>query len=189
MLNNIITIDETCVRAYEPELKRQSPELRHEGSSRRQKFRQNPSPVKLMVILAYDVHGVILCHFGSHGETVHAQYYATYLQNHLPCPVRRKRPHLQNVNLFYDNASPHKAICVRDLLRRWRWEVLEHPTYPPDLIAPLHGHRIRIRDDIAIAVRCLIITNFSHGEADGIRRLPHRWQRTIDSLGDYFESL
>ena len=31
--------------------------------------------------------------------------------------------------------------------------------------------------------------NFSHGEADGIRRLPHRWHRAIDSLGNYFEAL
>ena len=53
LLNNIITIDETWVRAYEPELKRQSAEWRHEKSPRRQKFRQNSSPVKLMVILAY----------------------------------------------------------------------------------------------------------------------------------------
>ena len=36
LLNNIITIDETWVRAYEPELKRQSAEWRHEGSPRRQ---------------------------------------------------------------------------------------------------------------------------------------------------------
>ena len=61
LLNNIITIDETWVRAYELELKRQSAEWRHEGSPRRQKFRQNPSPVKLMVILTYDIQGVILC--------------------------------------------------------------------------------------------------------------------------------
>ena len=61
MLNNFITIDETWVRAYEPELMRQSAEWRHEGSPRSQKFRQNPSPVKLMVILAYDIQGVILC--------------------------------------------------------------------------------------------------------------------------------
>ena len=72
LLNNIITIDETWVRAYEPELKRQSAEWRRQGSPRRQKFRQNPFPVKLMVILAYDVQGVILCHFVSHGETVNA---------------------------------------------------------------------------------------------------------------------
>ena len=46
MLNNIITIDETWVRAYEPELKHQSAEWRHEGSLRRLKFLQHPSPVK-----------------------------------------------------------------------------------------------------------------------------------------------
>ena len=98
------------------------------------------------------------------------------------------------------NDTPHKAICVRDLLRSWSWVVLEHPPYPPDhspcdydlnpqLKALLRGHRLRTRDDIAIAVRRLIMANFSHGEADGIRRLPHRWKHTTDSLGDYFEGL
>ena len=200
MLNNFITIDETWVRAYEPELKRQSAEWRQEESPRRRKFRQNPSPVKLMVILAYDVQGVILCHFVPHSETFNAQYYATYLQNHLHRAVRRKRPQLQNVIILHDSATPHKLICMRDLLGRWRWEVLEHPLYSPELSpydyylipklkAPLCGHRFRTRDDISIAVRRLIMTNFSHGEADGIRRLPHGWQRTIDSHGDYFEGL
>ena len=90
--------------------------------------------------------------------------------------------------------------CVRDLLRRWRWEVLEHKLYSPDLSpcdydlipklkAPLRGQRFRTGDEIAIAVRRSIMTNFSHGEADGFRRLPHRLQRTIDSLGDYLEVL
>ena len=138
--------------------------------------------------------------FVPHSETVNAQYLAAYLQNHLRRAVRRKQPQLQNVITLHDNSTPHKAICGRDLLRRWRWEGLEHPPYSPDLLpwdydlipklkAPLHGHRFRTRDDIAIAVRCLIMTNFSHGEADGICQLPHHWQRTIDSLGDYFEGL
>ena len=81
-----------------------------------------------------------------------------------------------------DNATPHKAICVRDLLQRWRRELLEHPPYSPDLSpcdydlisklkASLRGHRFRTRDDIAVAVRRLIMTKFSHGKADGIRRL------------------
>ena len=113
---NIITIDETWVRAYEPELKHQSAEWKHEGSLQKQKFRQNPSPVKLMVNLAYDVQGVILFHFVPHGETVNAQYYAPYLQNYLHRTVRRKWPQLQNVIILHDNATPHKAICVRDLL-------------------------------------------------------------------------
>ena len=121
------------MRAYEPELKYLSAEWRHEGSPRRQKILQNPSPVKLMVILACDVQGVILCHYVPHGETVNAKYYAAYLQNHLRRAVRRKRPQLQNAIIFLDNATPHKAICIRNLLRRWRWEVLEHSPYWPGL--------------------------------------------------------
>ena len=50
------------------------------------------------------------------GETVNAQYYAAYLQNHLNRAVRHKWPQLQNVIILHDNATPHKAICVSDLL-------------------------------------------------------------------------
>ena len=78
--------------------------------------------------------------------------------------------------------------------------MLEHRPYSPDLSlwdydlihklkAPLCGHIFRTRDDIAISVRRLIMTNFSHGEADGIRRLPYHLQRTISGLGDCFEGL
>ena len=151
-----------------------------------------------MVILAYNVQWVILCHFVPDGETVKVLYYAVYLQNHLRRAVRRKRPQLQNVIILHDDATPHKAICARDLLWSWMWEVLDHPACSPDLSpcdyefipklkAQLRGYRFRTRDDIVIAVRRLIMTNFSHGEVDGIRRLPRRWQRTRDSLGNYFE--
>ena len=125
--------------------------------------------------MAYDVQGVILCHFVQHGETVNAQNYAADLQNHL-CHADRR------VIILHDNSTPHKAICVRDLLRRLRWEVLEHPPYSPNLSpcdydlvpklkAPLREHRFRTRDDIAIAVRRLIMTNFKHGEAEGSAQL------------------
>ena len=138
--------------------------------------------------------------FLPHGEAVNAQYYAAYLQNHLRRAVRRNRPQLQNVIILHDNATPHKAICVRYLLRRWRWEVLEHLPHSSDLSpcdydlipkskAPLSEHRFRTRDDIFTAVRRLSMTNFSHGETVGFRLLAHRWQRTIYSLGDYFEGL
>ena len=33
------------------------------------------------------------------------------------------------------------------------------------------------------------MSKFTHGEAGGIRRFPHRWQRTVDALEDYFDSL
>ena len=198
MLNRIIAIDETWARAYEPELKRQSAEWRHHGSPRKHKVRQNPSPVKLMVILAYDIRGIILCHFVPHRQTVNAAYYHAYLQNNLRRAIRNKRPELlDNAIILHDNATSHTADIVKTRLQRWRWEVLDHPPYSPDLSpcdfdlipklkAPLRGRRFHTREDIANAVR-REIARLDNGAADGIGRLPHRWQRTVDCLGDYFE--
>ncbi|GFY39119.1 uncharacterized protein TNIN_408651 [Trichonephila inaurata madagascariensis] len=81
-------------RAYELELKRQSAEWRHAGSPRRQKVRQNPSSVKLMVIVAFDVRGVLVCHFVPHGRTVTAQYYMDFLVRQVQRGVRDKCPDL-----------------------------------------------------------------------------------------------
>ena len=33
------------------------------------------------------------------------------------------------------------------------------------------------------------MSKFTHGEADGIRRFPHHWPRTLDTFGDNFEGL
>ena len=33
----------------------------------------------------------------------------------------------------------------------------------------------------------LQMSKFTNGEAGDIGRLPYRWQRTVDALGDYFE--
>ena len=114
-----------------------------------------------------------------HGETVHAQYYAAYLQNHLRRAIRRKRPQLQNV-IFCMLILLHprrfvSGICY-DVGGGKYWSSHHTPDLSPcdyDLIsklkAPLRGHRLRTRNDIANAVRRLIVANFSHGEADGIR--------------------
>ena len=141
-----------------------------------------------------------MCHFVLHGETLNVQYYAEHLQNHLRRAVRRKWSQLQNVIILHDNALHIRrfvsGICydagggkywsIHHTCRTFRLVIMIYSLKLKDL---LRGHRFYTRDDIATAVRRLIMTNFGHGEADGIRRLPHRWQRTIDSLGDYFEGL
>jgi Transposase. len=54
------------------------------------KFHQNPSPVKLMVIVAYDISVVIVCPFVPHGRTMAADYYRSFLQRQLRHAVREK---------------------------------------------------------------------------------------------------
>ena len=38
---------------------------------------------------------------------------------------------VHNAIILHDNARSHSAAAVTDLLRRWQWEILEHPTYSP----------------------------------------------------------
>ncbi|PSN35492.1 hypothetical protein C0J52_22305 [Blattella germanica] len=56
----------------------------------------------------------------------------------------------------------------------------------PKLKALLRGRRFHAREDIAHAVQRNIV-RLNNGVADGISHLPHRWQRAVDCLGNYFE--
>ena len=186
-LSQIIAINEFWPWAYKPELKHQFMEWRHVESPRSQKFHQIPSQVKLMVIILYD--SVIVCHFVLHGRTVTAQYYKDFLVQQVSCGIRDKCPDLVDYAIIlHDNARPHKAECVWQLLRRSGWEELEYPLCSPsispcgfDLIPkikePLHGRWFATREDIANAV-CQQVTRFTlsaaNAEADGIQFLPHR---------------
>jgi transposase len=45
-----------------------------------------------------------------------------------------KQQHLSATDpiILHDNARAHPADAVEALLRRYRWEILEHPPYSPD---------------------------------------------------------
>jgi len=62
-LYRIVTIDETWVRDFEPELKSQSNEWRSPASPRPKKFRRAQSQFKQMMIFAYDHRGIIMTEF------------------------------------------------------------------------------------------------------------------------------
>jgi hypothetical protein len=85
--------------------------------------------------------------------------------------------------ILHDVTRAHTADAVVDLLRHWRWEILKHRPYSPDIRAcnydlfakmkdPPRGTRYSTREEIIGAVgRSLLDINRS-GRADGVRRLP-----------------
>ncbi|PSN42895.1 hypothetical protein C0J52_23444 [Blattella germanica] len=87
-----------------------------------------------------------------------------FLEHHLRPALRRKRYFMvQHPIILHDNARCHTAAAVRDLLRRWQWEILEHPPYSPDMSPcdydlfskvkePLRRNRYNTREAIIHAV-------------------------------------
>ena len=87
-----------------------------------------------MLIMFWDMQGVIPQKFQPHGENVNAASYCTTLQE-LQQVIHRKQPGLltKGVILLDDNAHPHTARVTQELLGTFHWDWLEHPPFSPDL--------------------------------------------------------
>ena len=117
-LLNVITGDETCVYAYDPETKTQSSQWRSPGSPRPKKARQVRSYIKSMLICFFDQKGIVHKEFVPLGQTVNAAFYIEVLRR-LRENVRRTRPdQWQNKTwlLHHDNAPAHAALLTQRFL-------------------------------------------------------------------------
>jgi hypothetical protein len=86
----------------------------------------------------------------------------------------------------------------KNLVQHWGWEVLAHPPYSPDL-APcdyclfsrvkehLWGKRFESEDNINTAVTASLKHPTKDEYRAAIDRLPRRWEKCVDSTGDYIE--
>ena len=128
-LSRIVTIDETWVRSYEPELKSQASEWHAPNSRRPAKFWRTQGKLKMLMIFAYDIHEILTSHWVLTSQTVNGKYYREYLR-----PAIRKKPsELLRAGpiILHDNAMPHISQGVTSLLCSYGWEKLAHPAYSP----------------------------------------------------------
>ena len=91
-LNRIVTVDETWIQDFEPQMKSQSSQWKHATPSRPKKCRCQQSKVKLMIIMAYDKNGVIATDRVPPGSTVTAAYNRKFLQDVLLPKICQKSP-------------------------------------------------------------------------------------------------
>ena len=113
-LSRIVTIDKTWVRSYEPELKSQASEWHTPNSRRPAKFRRTEGKIKMLMIYAYNIHGILTSHQVPNGQTVNGKYYRKYIQKYLRPSIRKKRPELLKAGpiILHDNATPHVSAWV-----------------------------------------------------------------------------
>ncbi|GFV05067.1 histone-lysine N-methyltransferase SETMAR [Trichonephila clavipes] len=77
------------------------------------------------------------------GTTINAAAYCQTLKRLRRAIQNKRRGMLTNgVRLLHDNARLHTALVTKALLKEFKWEVLGHPPYSPDL-APSDFHLFR----------------------------------------------
>ncbi len=103
--------------------------------------------------------------------------------------------------LHMDNAPAHRARLTHLFIERMRINIMPHPPYSPDIAPsdfwffpalkkPLRGTRHfslnALEDAVDEQIGRIPSEKFHHCILDA---WPRRWQRCIDSEGEYFEGL
>ncbi|UYV66139.1 hypothetical protein LAZ67_4000414 [Cordylochernes scorpioides] len=115
-LNSVVTGDESWMFEYDPESKRQSCAWHTKSSLRPKKARMSKSRIKTMIIVFFDIRGIVHC----------AQEIET--------PFARVRTDIKDtVKLHHDNATSHTAFIITNFLARSNTPVIPHPPFSPDL--------------------------------------------------------
>ena len=134
-LTSIVTCDESWIHHYDPLSKRQSSVWKRSNSPPPKKYRSSLSAGKVMLLLFFDAHRMILQHWVPRAQTVNGDYYANILKTHLRGAMRKKRLDLLKKQWFLlqDNAWPHTTAVALAELTEIGGTALKHPPYSPDL--------------------------------------------------------
>ena len=200
LLQNVITCDKTWIFQYDPETKRQSMHWKSPASPRKKKARMSKSKFKAMMIVFYDIKGIIYINWVPQGQTVNQVYYKDVLTT-LRERVRRRRPEMWKNGswiLHQDNAPAHNALSVKTFLAKHKIPVMEHPPYSPDLApcdfflfpkvkSALKGTRFESVE----AVKAKATELLNSISEDELQHCFHEWknrmERCRDRGGEYIE--
>jgi hypothetical protein len=114
---NLITGDESWMYGYNPETKVQSSQWKTLNSPRPKKARQSKASAKVMLIVFFDLEGIVRSEFVPSGTAVNFAYYKGVLER-LRNDVRRKRPQkfANGFVLHHDNAPCHTSLLIHQFL-------------------------------------------------------------------------
>ena len=154
---------------------------------------------KIMASVFWDRKGILQVDFMPRGTTIKAAAYIDTLTR-LRRAIQNKRRGMlsRGVCLLHENARPHSAHVTTALLEKFKWDILDHPPYSPDL-APrnfqlflhLKKHLAGKKFDDDDEVQEEVITWFKGLAADfydsGIQKLLPRLNKCLDNAGEYVE--
>lgn len=193
----IVTGDETWVLYDNPDNKKQWI-AKHQSPAMVPK--RNIHSKKQMLCVWWDMKGILHHELLNPRQTITADLYQEQLKR-VQQAILEKRSYngkgARPTILLHDNARPHTARSAVKTISELGWETLTHPAYSPDL-APSDYHLFR---DMKLKLRGTTFTSPNEVEngvlsyfdskdpkfySNGIKKLPLRWQKVIESNGNYF---
>jgi len=152
-----------------------------------------------MMIVFFDLDGIMLAEFVPRNTTVYSEYYKGLL-GRLRNDVRRKRPEKWANSFFLhrDNSPCHASLMVWQFLSNENITMCPHPPYSPDL-APCYfwlfpkvkmtmkGKHLELIQDIEAATTAQLKTLTKEDFQNCFRKWQERWDKCVRSGGEYFE--
>lgn len=199
-MNTIITGDEFWMYGYDPETKSQLSQWKHSTSPRPKKAHQVRSNVKVMLTAFFDSHGMVHHKYAPQDQTITKEYYKDVLRC-LRDAVWRKRPELwstRNWRLHHDNAPAHSSHLIHTFLAKNQTPMVQQTPYSPDMAPcdfwlfpklkrPLKGKLFQTREDIMPATTEELNSIPKGAFSECFQQWWHRWDKCVESQGDYFE--
>lgn len=194
LLERTLSIDETWVALYMEPSHDQRGVWIGRGEAPPHVPRESRNAEKRMLIMALDYNGIAFYKLLPHKTTVDANLYMQFLCDYIPTWLVGKS--FRRPVLHHDNARPHKARIVTDLLREKEISTWYQPPYSPD-ISPLDydcfhklkrklkGVHHRSWEQFEYVLKEVVEQLNNTQACLGVRELPDRWQRVIDSEGQY----
>lgn len=194
-LDRIVTGDEKWI-LYNNVQRKRSWKLSGEGAEPISKAGLHP--VKVLLCVWWDAKGIIYYELLQQGQTIDADKYCDQLVK-LDAAIKLKRPILANrkgVIFHHDNARPHVAQQTLQKLRQFKWEILPHPPYSPDM-APSDYHLFRSLQNSLNGCKYKSLAevenhlkNFFGNKPtsfykNGINKLLKRWEMIVENNGNY----
>jgi len=133
-LSRLVTMDETWLYHYDPEIQQQSMESRHSGSPRPKNFRVQESARKVLASIFWDQDGILLIDYLPTGQTTNTKYYSSLLVQFKDI-LKEKRcaKFTKEVLFLHNNAPAHRALATQNKQAYLGFQCLDHPPYSPDL--------------------------------------------------------
>ena len=147
----------------------------------------------------WDRKGILLIDFMPPGSTINAAVYCdTLTQLQRTIQTKRRGKLSRGVCVLHNNVGPHFSHVTTALLEKFKWDILDHPPYSPDL-APSDFHLfLHLKKHVAgkkldnnDEVQEEVMTWFKGQAADfydsGIQTLVPRLNKCLDNADDYVE--